>query len=46
MPPAERFILMTGLLLAVVGGIALWGLSYGKFQTSSAGRATITGCVS
>lgn len=42
----ERFVQMTGLLLALAGSLALCGLSYDTVRTESAGRATIVRCVS
>ena len=42
----ERFVQMTGLLLALVGSLALCGLSYDTVRTGSAGRATIIRCIS
>ena len=38
--PTERFVQMTGLLLALSGGLTLCGLSYGTVRTGSAERAT------
>ena len=42
----ERFVQMTGLLLALVGSLALCGLTYDTVRTETARRATIVGCVS
>jgi hypothetical protein len=41
---AERFVQMTGLLLALAGSLALCGLSYDTFRTDSVARATIVRC--
>ena len=43
---AERFVQMTGLLLALVGGLTLCGLAYGTVRTGSVEGATIVRCVS
>lgn len=38
MPSAERFVYMTGLLLALFGGLALCGVSSDTVRVGVAGR--------
>jgi hypothetical protein len=42
----ERFVHMTGLLLALAGSLALCGVSYDTVRTGFAGRAAVVRCVS